>query len=166
MSPLNIAYSFANQCFLKCAHAGWPVQNCFRNFGWNGQLHHHLLPVSKAKATQEYGSKRGIGWLLANELKPGQRGYERQQKMLKRTMLIFPFIGVGSLYFLYRKGLWDPSMWMSSDYFFNTHLQNAEEMKAKMVAIDNELLRLAEVRKNNAETYPPMKLNDNDDSKR
>ena len=165
MSALNIAYLYTHRCLLKYDHVARPVQNCFRHFGWKCRVQHDLLPFSKTKAAQEYTSKRRLGWLLSPELKPGQRGYEKQQKMRKRMAILYPFLAFGFIYFLYKNGLYSP-MWMSSETFFNIHRSKAEEIKAKRDAVDNELLRLAEIRKTNAELYPPIKIEENEDPKR
>ena len=161
MSLLNNAYVYTHRCLLKYAQVRKPVQNGFRHFGWNGRFQQDLLPFSKAKAAHEYTSKRKIGWMLAPKLKPGQRGYEKQQKMHKILAVVYPFMGFGFIYFLYKIGLYSP-MWMSSESFYNIHRDNAEKIKAKKEAVDNELLRLAEIRKKNAELYPPIKSGENE----
>ena len=92
--------------------------------------------------------------LLAPELKSGQRGYEKQQKMFKRLTVFLSLCGVGIVYYLYQIGAWSTTM-SNADHFLDVHRRKAEELKNKKAQRDFELLQLAEIRKKNAELYPP-----------
>jgi len=114
-------------------------------------------------------TKRGLGWLLATALKPGQKGYERQRKMRNRAHVAWWFFGFGIMYFMYKTG------WMNSgafagfsssrEQFYEINRQNATAIKERREAQNQELLRLAELRKKNAELFPAEKPSESNTSK-
>ena len=93
--------------------------------------------------------------LLAPELKPGQRGYEKQQKMFKRLIAFLSLCSLGVVSYLYNIGAWSTTM-SNAEHFLDVHRRKAEEIKNKKATRDFELLKLAEIRKKNAELYPPL----------
>lgn len=52
----------------------------------------------------------------------------------------------------------------SSEHMYSMMRDDATEIKAKVKARDEHMLRLAELRKKNAELYPPIKFEEKDDS--
>ena len=145
-----------------------PLRNYIQYSCWNTSSKNEFLLSTKARDSQLHVTKRRLGWLLATTLKPGQKGYERQRKMQNRALVASWFFGFGIIYVLYKLGIipaFIAGFSFSREHFFDIGRQKAAEIKEKREAQDQEMLRLAEVRKKNAEMFPAEKQNESDSYK-
>ena len=150
--------------FLKLITIARLQSESLRNFCTNYGPRNYLLYSKDKTQIGQYTSKRGLGWLLSANLRPGQKGYEYQQKMRKRALVVFGIFTMILWPTLYKFKLVNFGNLASSEHMYSMMRDEATEIKAKVKARDEHMLRLAELRKKNAELYPPIKFEEKDDS--
>ena len=139
---------------------GESLRNICTNYGTRNYL---LYSKDKTKVGQ-YMSRRGLGWLFSPKLRPGQKGFEYQTKMRKRALVAFGIFTAIFWPILYKFKLVNFGNLASPEHMYSMMRDEAEEIKAKTKARDEHMLRLAELRRKNAELYPPIKFEEKDDS--
>ena len=141
------------QCTSKKTVGSSPIRNVVRSFVSNREPHDYIL-LSKRNVAQAYVPKRRLGWLFAPTLKPGQKGYEKQRKMRRRFNVANHIFAATLLYYMYSRNILFNPLLTPKESFFELHRTKAERITAQKEAQDQELLRLAELRRRNAELYP------------
>ena len=144
--------------FSKTSYVTKTCYNTVRKFSWeshsNDQLIRHLTRTTQ---NIRYVPNRHLGWLLAPPLKPGQKGYKRQQKMYRRGHIFLVSLSFVVLYIMWEFGLLLPvPAEISEEKFHNIQRNEAERIRARKQMQDEELLRLAQLRKENVEKYFPQ----------
>ena len=109
----------------------------------------------RATRSHDYVPNRNLGWLLASKLKPGQRGYEKQQKMYRRCNLIWISCSIAFSYYMFVNGYFTNFMGIPvgdpSKFWSNREREQVEEKLRIRREQDADLLRRAEIRKENIE---------------
>ena len=110
----------------------------------------------KATRSHDYVPNRKLGWLLAPKLKPGQRGYERQQKMYRRCNLIGIPCSIAFMYYMFVNGYFTNMLGLIEDESKFWEIRERKEVDEKVRLrreLDADLLRRAEIRKENVEKF-------------
>ena len=156
--------AYSRSPFLKLITIARFQDESLRNICTNyGPRNYFLYSKGKTQIGQ-YTSRRGLGWLLSPKLRPGQKGYEHQTKMRKRALVVFGIFTAIFWPILYKFNLVNFGMLASSEHMYSMMRDEAAEIKAKTKARDEHMLRLAELRRKNAELYPPIKFEEKNDS--
>ena len=156
--------AYSRSPFLKLITIARFQSKSLRNICTNYGPRNYLLYSKDKTQIGQYTSRRGLGWLLSANLRPGQKGYEYQQKMRKRALIVFGIFTAILWPILYKFKLVNFGNLASSEHMYSMMRDDATEIKAKVKARDEHMLRLAELRKKNAELYPPIKFEEKDDS--
>ena len=156
--------AYSRSPFLKLITTARFKSESLRNICTNYGPRNYLLYSKDKTQIGQYTSRRGLGWLLSANLRPGQKGYEYQQKMRKRALVVFGIFTAILWPILYKFKLVNFGNLASSEHMYSMMRDDATEIKAKVKARDEHMLRLAELRKKNAELYPPIKFEEKDDS--
>ena len=156
--------AYSRSPFLKLITIARFQSESLRNICTNYGSRNYLLYSKDKTLIGQYTSRRGLGWLLSANLRPGQKGYEYQQKMRKRALVVFGIFTAILWPILYKFKLVNFGNLASSEHMYSMMRDEATEIKAKVKARDEHMLRLAELRKKNAELYPPIKFEEKDDS--
>ena len=134
------------------------LYNTNRTFNWQKYTNYRVKsPLLNVNKPYEGVPKRHLGWLLANKLRPGQRGYERQQKMYRRCNFVAIPLSLLFAFYMYVEGHFTEVFGLDSllddgSIFWNKRERNEmEELKESKRLRDEELLRLADKRKQNIE---------------
>ena len=152
MNKLYGVYKYSQIGLLQSANPLTPLQNSLRHFGWIKHSKNQFVLSATLKHSQKCVTKRELGWLFAPPLRPGQKGYERQQKMHKRIAAVWACALVAGAYYALEIGVYTSVR--PSEHFYDRQRKHAEEMKQWREAKNQEMLELAELRKKNAELYP------------
>ena len=128
-----------------------------KTFSWQ-KYANDRVKNSFVKATKcyEYVPNRNLGWLLATKLKPGQRGYERQQKMYWRCNLIGIPCSMAFIYYMFVNGYFTNMLGVIEDEGKFWEVRQRAEVEEKLRLrreLDADLLRRAEIRKQNVEKF-------------
>ena len=128
-----------------------------KTFSWQ-KYANDRVKNSFVKATKynEYVPNRNIGWFLASKRRPGQRGYEKQQKMYWRFNLIGIPCSMAFMYYMFVNGYFTNMMSVIEDEgkFWEVRQRVDVEEKLRLRSErDAELLRWAEIRKQNVEKF-------------
>ena len=156
--------AYSRSPFLKLIQIARLQGQSLRNICTNYGPRNCLLYSKDKRQIGQYTSRRGLGWLLSANLRPGQKGYEYQQKMRKRALVVFGIFTAILWPILYKFKLVNFGNLASSEHMYSMMRDEATEIKAKVKARDEHMLQLAELRKKNAELYPPIKFEEKDDS--
>ena len=156
--------AYSRSPFLKLITIARLQSESLRNICTNYGPRNHLLYSKDKTQIGQYTPRRGLGWLLSSTLRPGQKGYEYQQKMRKRALVVFGIFTAILWPILYKFKLVNFGNLASSEHMYSMMRDDATEIKAKVKARDEHMLRLAELRKKNAELYPPIKFEEKNDS--
>ena len=155
-SKMNKVYISPSFCRLvSTSYVAKPFYNTTRTFSWERHCNDRLIShLTRTTQNVRYVPNRQLGWLLAPPLKPGQKGYERQRKMYRRGHIFLVSCSIVIVLIMRELGYFLPGL--TGEEFHNAHKNEAERMRAKKQMQDEEMMRLAELRKKNVEKYFPV----------